>query len=45
MSKYNKSSDWLYELEDVDDVAKKILGNNWCIPNVKDYEELVNNTR
>ena len=44
MSKYNKSSDWLYELEDVDDVAK-ILGNNWRIPNVKDYEELMKYTK
>lgn len=45
MSKYNNSSDWLYELEDADDVAKKILGNNWCIPNVKDYEELMKYTK
>ena len=45
MSKYNNSSDWLYELEDEDDVAKKILGSNWCIPNVKDYEELMNYTK
>ena len=45
MSKYNNSSDWLYELEDEDDVAKKILGSNWCIPCVKDYEELMQYTK
>ena len=44
MSKYNKSTDWTFELEDSDDVAKQILGENWCIPSVDDYEELVNNT-
>ena len=45
MSKYNKSSDWLYELEDVDDVAKQILKSNWCIPCIKDYEELMQYTK
>ena len=45
MSKYNKSTDWTFELEDTDDAAKQILGENWCIPNVKDYEELMKYTK
>ena len=45
MTKYNKSSDWIYNLENEDDAAKQILGGKWCIPSVADYEELVNNTK
>ena len=45
MTKYNKSSDWIYNLENEDDAAKQILGGKWCIPSVDDYEELVNNTK
>ncbi len=44
MSKYNKSTDWTFKLEDADDVAKQTLKGNWCIPSVSDYEELVNYT-
>ena len=45
MSKYNNSTDWTYELEDTDDVAKQTLKGNWCIPSVDDYEELMKYTK